>query len=45
VWLHPAEDRVPDPALDVLDDLAGRALVRLAIERLYSQPELDQQVV
>jgi hypothetical protein len=41
---HPPDDRVLDPALDVLDDASGIAFVPLAIELLGHQPELDDQV-
>ena len=41
---HPAEHRMPDPALDVFDCLAGIALVPVPIEGLGHEAELDDQV-
>ena len=41
---HPADHRVADPALDIFDDLPGRALVPLPIEVFGREPELDDQV-
>ena len=35
---------MPDPGLDVLDDVPARALIPAAVEVLSCQPELDQQV-
>ena len=41
---HPADYRVADPALDISDDLPGRALVPLPIEVLSREPQLDEQI-
>src|SRR5262249_4448247 len=41
---HPADHRVPNPALDVLDNLSSCALVRAPIEALGREPELHEQV-
>jgi hypothetical protein len=41
---HPADYWVPNPALDVLDDLPGRTLVPAPIDRLGGHPELDYEV-
>src|ERR1700730_62678 len=41
---HPADYGVPNPALDVLDDLPGRTLVPAPIDRLGGHPELDYEV-
>ena len=41
---HPADHRMADPALDVLDDLPGRALVPVPVEVLGREPELDDQI-
>ena len=42
---HPADHRVPNPALDIFDDLPRRALVPASIEGFDREPELDEQVV
>jgi hypothetical protein len=42
---HPADYRVLDPPLDILDDLAGVSLVPAPVEVLRDRPELDGQVV
>jgi hypothetical protein len=42
---HPADYRVANPALDVFDDLSGRALVPEPIELLGGHPELDDEVI
>jgi hypothetical protein len=42
---HPADHRVPNPGLDVFDDLPGRFLEPAAIERFGRNPELDDQIV
>jgi hypothetical protein len=41
---HKPDDRVLDPALDVLDGISGIAFVPLAIEVLGHQTELDDEV-
>jgi ABC-type nitrate/sulfonate/bicarbonate transport system permease component len=41
---HPPDDRVPDPALNVLDGIPSVTLVPLAIEVLGYQAELDDEV-
>jgi hypothetical protein len=42
---HPADDRMPDPGLDVLEDLPSCALVAAPIEGLGSHPKLDEEVI
>jgi hypothetical protein len=42
---HPADHRVANPALDISDELPGRALVPLPIEALSREPELHKQVL
>jgi hypothetical protein len=41
---HIADDRMLHPALDPCEDLAGIALVPVAVERLGHDPELDNEV-
>ncbi len=36
---------MPDPQLDVLDRLSGRALIPEPVERLGGDPELDDEIV
>ena len=42
---HPADHRMPHPALDVLDDFSGRPFVPAPIEGLGRRAELDDEVV
>ena len=41
---HPANQRMPDPLLDVVDGLAGVAFIPAPVEVLGDQPKLDDQV-
>ena len=41
---HPAQRRVPNPPLDVRDDLTGISLVPTPVEVLGDEPELDDEV-
>jgi hypothetical protein len=42
---HPADHRMPDPALDIFDNLPGRALEPSPIELLGREPQLDEKVI
>jgi hypothetical protein len=35
---------MPNPTLDIFDDLPGRALVPAPIEMLSREPQLDKQI-
>ena len=41
---HPAHHRMPHPALDVVEDLAGIALEPAPVEGLRRDPELDDEI-
>jgi hypothetical protein len=41
---HPADHGMPNPALDVLDDLPGCSLEPAPIEGLCGYPKLDDQI-
>src|SRR5262245_40582365 len=42
---HPADHGMPNPGLDVLDDLSGRFLVPASVEGLSGGPKLDDEVI
>src|SRR5262249_39711106 len=42
---HPADYWMPNPALDVFDDLPSRALVPAPIEGFSCEPKLNDEIV